>query len=288
MPWPSRSRWACDAREDRQPAREARLDDLRVGPGRDGEVGAGRDRVLHLLDRQHGARAEEHVGIGGADRGDALDRAGRAQRDLDAGEPALEERAGQRHGVLGPRAARRRARRRPRAGAQRAPLSPPDAAHPRLRLSSTSRRKVVGVVYPIFSCRRPTPRATAPPGLPPCSRPTGSRPGRSAGFPEDDAPARQRRGLRRSSARCMVCWRARVRRPAGRSAARRRRCRSTWASTSRPAGHIRASTVQVGAGSGGARGPLPAGRRVRARGSARARSRAGRIDRLRPWRRSAR
>ena len=136
----------------------------------------------------------------------------------------------------------------------------------------------IGVVYPIFSCRRPTPRATAPPGLPHCSRPIGSRLGRSRASPRTRARATTARPTT-SSARCTSSGR----RP---GCAGRLEDRLHDADDAGVPGHPRAGGGPYpgldGAGRrrhGGACGPLPAGRRVRAGGSARARSRAGRRPR---------
>ena len=112
--------------------------------------------------------------------------------------PPASERIRERHRDVGSAAARRRARRRSRAGAPRAPLSPP--GRPPIRVPPPVRdlpsERSIGVVYPnlfrVVASPHERPRR---PGCRPARAPSARGPA-VRGLPRGHAPARQRRGLR--------------------------------------------------------------------------------------------
>ena len=80
--------------EERQPGSGARADDVDVRSRRDGEARTCTRGCVRLFGGQHRAGTDEHSLHAGRtlDRGD---RGVRAERDLDAGDAALEQRSAQ-------------------------------------------------------------------------------------------------------------------------------------------------------------------------------------------------
>ena len=80
-----------DAGKERQPQVGAGTDDVVVRSRRDGEVSASVVRFLRLVDRQHGAGTDKQP-VDLPSVADCLSRSGVAEGDLDAADPASEQR----------------------------------------------------------------------------------------------------------------------------------------------------------------------------------------------------
>ena len=92
----------ADAGHDRHAASQAKSTTARIEAGRHDEAGAGRQRGLGLGHVQDRPCAHQDLGNGVGDRRDRRRRRGRAEGDLGAGQPGVNQGPSQRNGVFDP------------------------------------------------------------------------------------------------------------------------------------------------------------------------------------------